>query len=220
MGRGAERLKEKLDRFRYTFAGFCTDMGTELGAAEFKCRDVTDLLPAWFDKFPVSLDVVADVADVAEAEEGNSDLRLDVADDEECNIDMQMDVMEGDEASEQASPASPAPITSCWQAYHDMCTSYLEANTDHAFLPNALTVPGMLHINNNMLKEVAAELHSWKRFFGLLKIIKLLWQDGRRERYIQFCVRTSTMPQFADELEALLLGSLYTERFLAKCASS
>ena len=83
----------------------------------------------------------------------------------------------------------------------------------NSLLPNALTIPAVLHIIHNLLSELADKLSHWKTFFGYLKLVSLLFKEGRRDRFSELCLRPSDMKERADEFEAASFPTLYQERF-------
>ena len=84
---------------------------------------------------------------------------------------------------------------------------------DTSFLPNALTIPGALHLINNLLKEVSFEFVGWDDFLSQLKHFALLWRDGRLERYFRYCLHGTSFADKADEFTRSHLGSLHMDRW-------
>ena len=80
-------------------------------------------------------------------------------------------------------------------------------------MPRAFTFPGVLHISHNILADLSSHLEHWTQFYQQLQQFKWLWQDGRKERFIRFCVEP-LLGQAPAELEKENgLQSLYTARF-------
>eukprot|EP00971_Amphidinium_carterae_P096491 1909440-Amphidinium_carterae.4 len=72
-------------------------------------------------------------------------------------------------------------------------------------MPNALAIPGVMHITTNLLQEVHTSMSQWDRFQTQLQPLRLLLcYKGRRERFIHMCVRASAArhlePVFAKNL--------------------
>ena len=123
---------------------------------------------------------------------------LDVADDEGYDnwLDEPPGLFEHDVADEpeiaqgymhkpEIAPTAEPEIA---QGYMEQLRSFLVADGCNSLLPNALTIPAVLHIIHNMLLELADKLSHRKTFFGYLKLISLLFKEGRRDRFLKFCL--------------------------------
>ena len=106
-----------------------------------------------------------------------------------------------------------APTAGVAQGHMDQLRSFLVAEGSNSLLPNALTIPAVLHIIHNMLLELAEKLTHWNVFFGQLKLVSLLLKEGRKERFSNFCLRKSNMKERAEEFERASFPTLYQERF-------
>ena len=73
----------------------------------------------------------------------------------------------------------------------------------------ALTIPGILHIIHNLLKEVTGHMIHFKAFYTDLQQIDLLWHGGRKQRFIKYCVLESRFRNMAQESERTWFGNLY-----------
>jgi hypothetical protein len=73
-----------------------------------------------------------------------------------------------------------------------------------AFLPAALTIPGLQHLANNMCNETHTALEHWKHFWNQLKAIEtLLALHERRTRFVWTCLRGTP---FASKVFAGVFG--------------
>ena len=75
---------------------------------------------------------------------------------------------------------------------------------DKHLLPNARTVPGMMHIVSNLLNEVHSGMTHWDTVHAQLKTFdKLLAYKPRRERLVvaQRCVASTPLVAHADLFE-------------------
>lgn len=75
------------------------------------------------------------------------------------------------------------------------------STTERRFLPNALLVPGLLHIVNNAMQEVASKLQYWDTWFT------------RLQRFVNFCVKPSHVASCEQNFLQRQLGSLYINRW-------
>ena len=79
------------------------------------------------------------------------------------------------------------------------------------FMPNAIIIPGALHICSNLCKDVSSKLSHWEPFLQQLALFEgLLCMRDRRERFLSTCV-----PDTADERKLFthFSGSLYEKRW-------
>jgi hypothetical protein len=81
-----------------------------------------------------------------------------------------------------------------------------------SFLPCAVTIPGAMHIVNNLVREVSDKLVHWDTFFKQLQTIELLWKVGRIDRYKEYCLQGTDWADWDHEFD-FKLGSLYKERW-------
>ena len=83
--------------------------------------------------------------------------------------------------------------------------------TTTRFMPNAVVIPGALHICSNLCKDVSSKLAHWDVFLKELALFEsLLCHRDRRERFLSTCV-----PATAEErtLFKSFSGSLYEKRW-------
>lgn len=80
------------------------------------------------------------------------------------------------------------------------------------FLPLAITIPGILHLINNLTKEVSINMAHWSIFHGQLKCFVLLWLEGRIDRYLEFCLAPSEFAGRRSNFD-IKLGHLYEARW-------
>ena len=93
--------------------------------------------------------------------EGSSGLMLDVSDDANGASGL-LDLDVADAGAEDID--SSAPSVENARVYMEQLRSFLDAEGSASLLPNALTVPAVLHIIHNMLSELADRLTHWKIF--------------------------------------------------------
>lgn len=184
-----------LQKYRDSFMSFCSDMGTELGIGEFRVDNVESLMPSWL----LPSDLQTDLAAGYIQPEAGSDFELlpDLA-------------LPAEPAQEQVSVQAmdsegPRPSEGCGQ----------NQNLDRSafFLQNAVVIPGILHIVNNALEQVSTSMSYWDSWFEQLQQFEGLWQCGRLQRFINYCVRTSDLSHKAHDLLRQKLGSLYMKRW-------
>ena len=85
--------------------------------------------------------------------------------------------------------------------------------TSNTFLPEALSIPGMLHITSNGLQQVTSLLAHFDDWFSQLKVIEHLWNKGRLVRFVNFCVRPHATPEIVADFLGRKPGSLYLKRW-------
>ena len=178
--------EESLAKYLSSFFSFCSDMGTEMNISSFR-------IPAQKlqELLPVWMKkVVLDDDDVQGCQWRPLLLENDV-----CSVN-------GSQPGQSVPGASSvADSPRCF----DSAT----------FLPQALAIPGMLHITSNGLEQVTQHLVHFDEWFGQLKVIESLWKNGRLVRFVNFCVRPAGA--FASEIAADFLrrkpGSLYLKRW-------
>ena len=78
-------------------------------------------------------------------------------------------------------------------------------------------MPGLLHIVNNCLKELASQLQYFETFYSQLQKVEGLWKAGRLARFIHFCVKPHAPPEIAALFLKRKLGSLYLGRWNEIC---
>ena len=64
-----------------------------------------------------------------------------------------------------------------------------------------------------MLQEVSTQLKHWSSFFEKLQAFERLMTQGRKERFVHYCVKQSPAHSQADALLSANFGSLYLSRF-------
>ena len=79
------------------------------------------------------------------------------------------------------------------------------------FLPDAIVIPGALHICSNLCKDVSAKLGHWECFLTQLgQVEALLCNRDRRERFLSTCVPAGSQDR---ALFQHFSGSLYEKRW-------
>ena len=82
------------------------------------------------------------------------------------------------------------------------------------FFPRGFTVPGLLHVINNMTLEVDTALDGWQNVItGLRAILSLLTVSDRRRRFVATCVHTSPHGPMLKSLFAKDLPSIVDWRW-------
>ena len=71
----------------------------------------------------------------------------------------------------------------------------------------------MLHIVNNALVVVSGKLNYWDSWFEQLKEFEGLWNGGRLQHFVNYCVHGSDLQSRSHELLSRKLGSLYMKRW-------
>lgn len=176
--------RDALAEYMESFFSYTADMGTEIHMAGFHLRAIDDLLPAWMQPQAISSDV----------EPGYATFRLPT---------LESDVAETDHL----------PITSEVKDQVQYEPPLQDDFKSGLFLPNALVIPGILHITSNALQQLSDHLDHFPVFFEQLKMIEHLWKKGRLCRFINFCVHPVATPDVASQFQARKLGSLYLKRW-------
>ena len=80
-------------------------------------------------------------------------------------------------------------------------------------LPNAIMIPGMLHIVSNILADAHSRLSYWDTFHGQLKALsKLLCHPPRRDRFVRMCVKSSPWSHMVDLVDCAF-PDMYEKRW-------
>ena len=81
-------------------------------------------------------------------------------------------------------------------------------------MPNAIPVPGMLHVLNNMLADVDTSLAHWEQFHGQLSNVCALLSDRMRlERFAALCVASSDIAAVSAAAFEVPLPRIYDKRW-------
>ena len=80
------------------------------------------------------------------------------------------------------------------------------------FLPTAVTIPGTLHLISNLTREISAGLGHWAAWFKQLRQFEHLWKEGRKDRYLAYCLLPSDLAARSSDFD-VELGSLYKQRW-------
>ena len=195
--------RERLRSYTSSVFSFCSDMGTELGISRFIVSEVQSLLPEWLLPSTFESDIMA-------AEPVEPSPVAAVPEDV---------VLEDDLAGAGAAAVNPAPVEA--QPQPEPAEQVRNAEDlllggpdgDCPFLPQAWIIPGMLHIVNNALVEVSGKLKYWDSWFEQLKEFEGLWNGGRLQRFVNYCVHGSDLQNRSHELLSHKLGSLYMKRW-------
>ncbi len=84
--------------------------------------------------------------------------------------------------------------------------------------PNAIAVPGLLHIVHNLTADVHREAQGWSKFWPQLQnMAALLCVPHRRERFLATCVRGSPFGSLAEDLLASGFPALHEARWFSIC---
>jgi hypothetical protein len=135
-----------LSEYRRSFFSFCSDMGTEINVAGFRINEVQELLLPWLQTVDLHSDVGAydDNGDDMNLESDVAAVELEVGMKRELQIIAEV-------------PDDPVK----------------EDGADgECLLPNAFSVPGILHVVNNSLKELSTKLRYFEKFFPSSKALK------------------------------------------------
>lgn len=162
-------------------------MGTELGIGEFRVKDITSLLPDWLLPAELDCDLRDNYVDGSFLDQSQELLQSDLAEMPQPCPDRCVDV---------------GPVAQEGGQFDD-------GEDCGFFLPQAMVVPGALHIVNNALQEVANSLHYWSTWFEQLREFEGLWSCGRLRRFVNYCVRPSALEHKANDIMKTKLGPLY-----------
>ena len=189
--------QQKLRRFTSSFFSFCSDMGVEIGIGDFRIDhgNLEPLLPPWLlgGDFSSDLPVGACAAPGDQVAGGSFPLESDV-----CGA-------YDEPAAEQQSAVHQLGPT--------LERERVDLDSSSMFLPQALRIPGSLHIINNALEQVTESLSHWQEFLKQLKLFEALWSFGRLQRFVNYCLRPSVLSHKCDDILRQKLGSLYTKRW-------
>eukprot|EP00435_Cladocopium_sp_Y103_P050317 s774_g15.t1 len=187
-----------LQKYRDSFMSFCSDMGTELGIGEFRVDNVESLMPSWL----LPLDLQSDLAAGHIEHAAGRDFQL---------------------VPDLALPAEPAQahaaeaMGSEGPQRSEDCGQNKDFEHSAFFLQNAIVIPGTLHIVNNALEQVSTSMSYWDAWFEQLQQFEALWQCGRLQRFINYCVRPSDLSHKTSDLLRQKLGTLYLKRWGEIC---
>ena len=167
-------------------------MGTEINLAGFRINEIQGLLLPWLQ----TVDLHPDIDAYDENGDGLMNLESDVA-----AVEFELDI---EEQVQIVPHVADVPLTE-------------DGGDGECFLPNAFSVPGILHVVNNSLKELSTKLRYFDQFFSQLQSLESLWKAGRLTRFINFCVRPNAPPEVAALFLRRKLGSLYLARWNEVC---
>jgi hypothetical protein len=225
-GRKREDLRESLSEHLCSYVSFCADMGVELGVAEYVVGDPLGLLPAWFQLDGVGMDV-----ECAAENDGHADFCLQVPAPVECDVMEESEPEPAAAGTIGAATAGPLLTNAVVAADFDggyepavepvldasahlaAALAYAKDKQATSLMPLALTLPAVLHIVHNLLREVDTSLEGWGEFWRKLKILESLFKFGRKDRFVKFCVMDSPVHAQAPHFEAASVGHLYEDRF-------
>ena len=157
--------------------------------------------------------------EVAAGEEGAQDaggdgIECDVAVDGNNDIECDVDMEEAEEEPMPMVEEGPQDRSEQEAAAHlALAHDFARDHQGASLLPLALTLPGVLHIVHNTMKEIKHNLPGWDTFWPKLQVLERLLKDGRRARFIRFCLLESPLRGWAKELEHAKFGSLYESRW-------
>ena len=202
-----------------SFFSFCSDMGAELGIGHFHVENFMSLLPAWqrHEAMEVDLPEAAAVPGRGNQHEPSP---------EPMNLESDLPSPVPEQPMESAlesdlpfpipaQPNEPVDVLMREDAQQPVWTWQPPPSGDNSahFLPNALVVPGLLHIVSNALVEVSGKLSYFETFFDQLGEFEGLVTCGRLVRFVNYCVRPSHFSLKADELLQRKFGRLYLKRW-------
>ncbi len=210
--------QSELDAFLNSMVSVTTDLGTELGLAQFSVPSFDDILPEWAVSAPLACDGEGWIEVPpqppnchnsgwhSEAEEQGLSERRPQSLDDAC-MDLEFDglcqwpdnpsvlpkpvVRLGVEAAEAEPPAACALEAEAPgnQAPSD---SGAEVIALVRLMPRAIPVPGILHIVHNLLHDVNEKMSHWDSFFPELRnLSRFLERRLHRERFVEMCLRPS-----------------------------
>lgn len=206
--------KDMLEKFTSSYFSFCADLGVEIGIGEFTVENLQSLLPHWLIGSNLESDVPAEATCLDAKDKGTPAVLP-------ASMELEPDVafLDVSEARSVVPPARPPPQESD-VACLDVCEARSAVPPElpppqngDKFLPNALIVPGTLHIIHNCLAEVTTSFSHWQTFFPQLKLFEALWTHGRLQRFVNYCLRPSVLRDKCDDVLRQKLGSLYESRW-------
>ncbi|CAE7555177.1 unnamed protein product [Symbiodinium sp. KB8] len=195
---------DKLQDHLGSFFSFCSDMGVELGIGHYHVQDFMSLLPPWLQHSSMEVDLPDNAALPGNAQQFNFESDLQEVPGPQPEV---AEVGAPDAAQEQDNLDSVANWK--WQPQPRQDPS----SSSSLFLPNAITVAGLLHIVNNALVEVSGQLAHFDAFFEQLGEFEGLVTCGRLVRFVNYCVRPSHLAHQADDLLQRKFGRLYLKRW-------
>ena len=89
------------------------------------------------------------------------------------------------------------------------------------FLPNAIAIPGVLHICHNAEHDASSHMSQWEWFWQRLKTLQVfLAHRGRREAFVESCLLNGPCASRAVDFKNSV-GSLYESRWseVGKCCA-
>ena len=188
---------------------FTTDMGTELGMSGFRMGDLSGLLPEWLQQPFQTL--VADGEAAEQVATGACEDRRELEADGDAEavagplLEEDGDVFEspppGDRGAAAREPQRGAGGASEQDQYPGggaprgkSRREQLDADERDGsagagiLMPNAIPIPGMLHILSNLLEDVDSHMVHWDVYWQQLKnAAALLCNSMRLERMIALC---------------------------------
>ena len=125
---------------------------------------------------------------------------LDVADDEgydnwldeppglfEHDVADEPEIVQGCRHKPEIAPAAEPEIA---QGYMEQLRCFLVADGCNSLLPNALTIPAVLHMIYNMLSELADKLNHRKTLFRISKIDQSIVEGGEKGALLEIMFAT------------------------------
>ena len=173
------------------FFHFALTWETEINVAGFRINEVQELLLPWLQTVDLHSDVGA-------YDENGDDMNL-----------------ESDVAAVELEVGMKRELQIIAEVPDDPVKE--DGADGECLLPNAFSVPGILHVVNNSLKELSTKLRYFEKIFSQLQSIEGLWKAGRLTRFINFCVRPNAPPEVAALFLRRKLGSLYLARWGEVC---
>ena len=190
--------RQKLRRFTSSFFSFCSDMSVEIDIGDFKIDqgNLESLLPPWLVGGEFSSDLPSGACSAQQDLMAGASFQL-----------------ESDVCGTYDAPAEEQSLVPQQLQHAASKRDGDDLDSSPLFLPQALRIPGSLHIINNALQQVTESLSHWQEFLGQLKLFEALWNCGRLQRFVNYCLRPSVLSHKCDEILKQKLGSLYTKRW-------
>ena len=216
-------------------ASHLSDMGTELGIADFEA--VTNLMAPWYDRSDGGLDIdmgddvaghgidngngehlpldtemtigTSDLDTQCFGESGGAEFDCIAADiDGQLNFTTQGDAISADVDGQIAAMEWPQEASS------EPTDTSLADPPGNYFLPWGLTIPGMQHILHNAACDVHQVIVGWPSFWTRLKSLeRLLNSAENRRRLLHTCFKGSVLEDEANKKFKYWSASLYEARW-------
>ena len=191
------------------------DMGHEMAIPTFKVDSdkVENLLPAWVQRRDLGDDIsraseLEELGEPCNDDDLGDDLQVDEDDDLGCDID-EGDLECGICLDDGVHPAGPRPEPS-----QDQRPPVPEAPKGKEYMPNSLTISGLMHQMDNQNNDSNKAMDYWPQFWMELKNLEaMLRSSDRRQSCVVTCIRPSRFA-FLEKRILKFDASLYEDRWL------